>query len=189
MISRGFISALSSKYNILDIIELPEVDSDFTQLATRLEKTKKTRFDSKDRYVIGHLDTDYYLPDCPYGLGMFNLVRTFLHLDIPLNTLILFTNHIGIKREFEILIPKEMHEHNFPTIIDDCIMVANMVRLGLNQEEGDINTSAIVNHGIAMLGAPRTHRTMLYTQMVEKNLLNTYAVSYKGEKRVSSNVS
>lgn len=185
MISSVFIDALSSKFKILDIIELPEVDFDFELLANRLAKTKKTRFDPKDRYVIGHLDTDYYLPHCPYGLCMFNLVRTFLHNDIPLNTLILFTNHLGIKKELEILIPKEMHKHNFPTIIDDCIMVANMVRLGLNQKEGDIDTSAIQNHGIAMLGAPRIHRNMLYNQLVKRNLLDTYAVSYKGDARVS----
>lgn len=185
MISRGFIDALSSKFNLLDIIELPEVDSDFDLLATRLAKSKKKQFDAKDRYLIGHLDTDYYLPNCPYGLGMFNLVRTFLHNDISLNTLILLTNHPGITKEFEILIPKEMHEHNFPTIIDDCIMVANMVRLGLNQEECSIDASSIVNHGLAMLGAPRIHRNMLYNQLIENNLLDTYAVSYKGDKRVS----
>jgi hypothetical protein len=64
-------------------------------------------------------------------------------------------------------------------------MVANMVRLGLNQEECSIDESSIVNHGIAMLGAPRIHRNMLYNQLIEKKLLDTYAVSYKGDKRVS----
>lgn len=185
MISSGFIAALSAKFNLLDIIELTDVDSDFDLLATRLAKTKKTHFNSKDRYLIGHLDTDYYLPHCPYGLSMFNLVRTFLHNDIPLNTLILFTNHFGIRKEFEILIPKEMHEHNFPTIIDDCIMVANMVRLGLNQEECNVDEVSIENHGISMLGEARIHRNMLLNQLLERNLLDTYAVSYKGQKRVS----
>ena len=185
MISSGFIDALSAKFNILDIIELTEVDNDFELLVTRLTKTKKTHFDSKDRYLVGHLDTDYYLPSCPYGLGMLNLVRTFLHNDIPLNTLILLTNHFGIKRELEILIPKEMHEHNFPTIIDDCILVANMPRLGLNQEECNVDEVSIENHGISMLGEARIHRNMLLYQLLERNLLDTYAVSYKGEKRVS----
>ena len=185
MISSDFIDALSSKFNILDIIDLTEVDFNFELLATRLTKTKKTHFDAKDCYLIGHLDTDYYLPNCPYGLSMFNLIRTFLHNNIPLNTMVLLTNHFGIKKELEILIPKEMHKHNFPTIIDDCIMVANMVRLGLNQEECSIDTSAIENHGVAMLGAPRIHRNMLYNQLIKKNLLDTYAVSYKGDKRVS----
>lgn len=185
MISSVFIDALSSKYNILDIIEFTDVDSDYELLATRLTKTKKTYFDSKDRYLIGHLDTDYYLPNCPYGLGMFNLIRTFLHNDIPLNTLILITNHPGISRELEILIPKEMHEHNFPTIIDDCIMVANMVRLGLNQDECNIDATSIENHGITMLGESRIHRNMLYNQLADRNLLDTYAVSYKGNKDVS----
>jgi|TARA_R110002126_G_scaffold124148_1_gene266032 coenzyme F420-reducing hydrogenase gamma subunit len=180
MISRSFIAALSAKFNILDVIDLPEVDSNFAILADRLLNTKKKYFATKDRYVIGHLDTDYYLPGCPYGLGMFNLVRTFLHNDVPLNTLILLTNHPGIKKEFEILIPIAMQEHNFPTVVDDCITIANMVRLGLDQDECSIDESSIVNHGISMMGAPRPHRNMLYNQLVEKNLLDAYAVSYKG---------
>jgi coenzyme F420-reducing hydrogenase gamma subunit len=180
MISRGFIDALSSKFNLLDIIELPEVDSDFELLATRLAKTKKTHFNSKDRYLIGHLDTDYYLPSCPYGLSMFNLVRTFLHNDISLNLLILITNHKNIKKEFEILIPTEMQEHNFPTIIDNCLTVNNTVRLGLNQQECNVDESSIVKHGVSMIGVNRIHRNMLYNMLVERNLLDAYAVSYKG---------
>ena len=183
--SPGFVSALTAKFNILDVIDLTEVDSDFNILAKRLLDTKKVHFSTTDRYLIGHLDTDYYLPDCPYGLSMFNLVRTFLHNDIPLNTLILLTNHPGIKKEFEILVPKEMHKHNFPTIVDNCITIANMVRLGLNQDECTLNESAIVTHGITMLGSPRIHRNMLYNQLINKNLLEAYAVSYKGSTSVS----
>ena len=166
MISSGFLDALSAKFNLLDIIELPDVDSDFELLATRLTKTKKTHFNSKDRYLIGHLDTDYYLPHCPYGLSMFNLVRTFLHNDISLNLLILITNHKNIKKEFEILIPAEMQEHNFPTIIDNCLTVNNTVRLGLNQPECNVDESSIVKHGVSMIGVNRIHRNILYNMLV-----------------------
>ena len=180
IISSAFIEALSTKFNILDVLDVTEFDSNFNILVNRLLKTKKEHFAPKDRYLIGHVDTDYYLPDCPYGLSTFNLVRTFLHNDIPLNTLIFLTNHPGIKKEFELLIPKEMHKHNFPTIIDDGLTICNTVRLGLNQQECSVDVSSIVKHGVSMFGVNRIHRNMLYNMLVERNLLDAYAVSYKG---------
>ena len=179
-VSNVLINALSAKFNILDSFPLPSVDHDFQLVSNRLLQTKKEVYDSNDRYIISHLDTDYYLPSCPYGLNMFNLVRTFLHNDISMSTLILITNHKNIKKEFEILIPTEMQEHNFPTIIDDGLTICNTVRLGLNQHECFFVESSIVKHGVSMFGVNRIHRNMLYNMLVERNLLGAYAVSYKG---------
>jgi len=179
-ISNVFVNALSAKFNIIDKFALPSVDHDFQLVSDRLLQTKKQVFAHNDRYIISHLDTDYYLPSCPYGLSMFNLVRTFLHNDISLNILILITNHKNIKKEFEILIPTEMQEHNFPTIIDNCLTVDNTVRVGLNQHECNVDESSIVKHGVSMFGVNRLHRNMLYNMLVERNLLDAYAVSYKG---------
>ena len=178
--SNVVIDALAAKFNILDKFDLVTIDHDFQAVADRLLQTKKQVYAQDDRYLISHFDTDYYLPSCPYGLSMFNLVRTFLHNDISLNTLILITNHKNIKREFEILIPAEMQEHNFPTIIDDGLTICNTVRLGLNQQECNVDESAIVKHGVSMFGVNRIHRNMLYNMLVERNLLDAYAVSYKG---------
>ena len=73
-----------------------------------------------------------------------------------------------------------MQEHNFPTIIDNCLTVNNTVRLGLNQQECNVDESSIVKHGVSMIGVNRIHRNMLYNMLVERNLLDAYAVSYKG---------
>ena len=54
MISRSFIAALSAKFNILDVIDLPEVDSNFAILADRRLNTKKKYLPTRDRDVIGH---------------------------------------------------------------------------------------------------------------------------------------
>ena len=93
-ISNVVIDALAAKFNILDKFALPTIDHDFQAVADRLLQTKKEVFAPDDRYLISHFDTDYYLPSCPYGLSMFNLVRTFLHNDISLSMLILITNLI-----------------------------------------------------------------------------------------------
>ena len=181
-LAQQIIDALSTKFNLIDILQVNQFDHDFQILADRLEKTRKDTYSINDRYLIEHSDTDYYLPNCPYGLSMFNLVRTFLHHDIPLGKVILVTSHKNIKREFEILIPKFMHHYNFPTIIDNCLTAFKDVRLGENQKEVEINPNKICKHGVSMMGVPRVHRNMLYHQLIEKKLFDSFAVSYKGTK-------
>ena len=179
-LSEVFVSALQKRFNLLTLIDIDNIDENWDILKDILVQTRKEIYQPNDRYVIVHSDTDYYLPECPYGLSIFNLVRTFLHNDIPLNTLLLITDHKGIRKEFELLIPDEMHEHNFPTIVDDCLTALVNTRIGMNQEETHFKESDIVKHGVSMIGIPRIHRNMLYNQLREQNLLDTYAVAYKG---------
>tara|TARA_B100001057_G_scaffold207381_1_gene208079 strand:- start:1513 stop:2088 length:576 start_codon:yes stop_codon:yes gene_type:complete len=180
-LSEVFVKAIQKKFNIIALLDINYMDHDWDILKDILVATRKSVYEPKDRYVIVHTDTDYYLPGCPYGFSIFNLVRTFLHNNIPLYTMLLVTDHKGIKKEFKILIPKEMHEHNFPTIVDDCLTSIVNTRIGMNQEETHFKESEIVKHGVSMMGVPRVHRNMLYNQLREKNLLDAYAVAYKGE--------
>ena len=180
-LSEVFVNALQKRFNIIALLDINNVDQNWDILKDILVATRKTVYKPKDRYIIVHSDTDYYLPGCPYGLSMLNLVRTFLHNDIPLNTLLLITDHKGIKKEFEILVPKEMHNHNFPTIVDNCLTALKNTRIGINQEETYFNESDIIKHGVSMMGVPRIHRNMLYNQLRKQNLLDAYAVAYKGE--------
>ena len=180
-LSEVFVDALQKRFNTIALLDINNIDKNWDILKDILVATRKIVYKPKDRYIIVHSDTDYYLPGCPYGLSMLNLVRTFLHNDIPLNTLLLITDHKGIKREFEILIPKEMHEHNFPTIVDDCLTALVNTRIGMNQEETYFNESDIVKHGVSMMGVPRIHRNMLYNQLRQQDLLDTYAVAYCGD--------
>lgn len=180
-LSKTFISLLEKKFNIVALLDIDLIDHDWDILKDIFEKTKKDVYNKNDRYVIVHTDTDYYLPECPYGLSIFNLVRTFLHNDVPLNTLLFITDHKGIKKEFEILIPKDMHEHNFPTIIDDCLLGFKCVRLGRSVPDIEYSATQIVKHGISMIGVPRIHRNMIFNELKTKKLLEKYAISYKGQ--------
>ena len=174
---------LATKFTILDNIRLHNYHQDWEAFAKRVRQTRKEVYAHKDRYLIEHSDTDYYLPECPYGLNIFNLVRTCLHEDISMNTLIIVTNHIGLHKEFKILIPEHMHEHNFPTIIDQCFTGLRNTRTGLNQSKVENNVSDITKHGVSMMGVARIHRNILFNLMKEHDMLDDYAVSYQGTKK------
>jgi len=174
---------LATKFTLLDNISLLDYYQDWEAFAKRVRQTHKEVYDYKDRYLIDHSDTDYYLPECPYGLIAFNLVRTCLYEDIPMNTLIIVTKWKGLHKEFELLIPEHMHKHNFPTIIDQCFTGFKNSRLGLNQPKVENNVSDITKHGVSMMGVPRIHRNILFRLMKEHNMLDDYAVSYQGIKK------
>jgi hypothetical protein len=174
---------LATKFTILDSIRLFRYFHDWEAFAKRIKQTHKEVYAHRERYLIDHSDTDYYLPKCPYGLNMFNLVRTCLYEDIPMNTLIIITNHIGLQKELELLIPEHMHKHNFPTIIDKCITAFKNVRTGLNLPIADYSVDEIIKHGVSMMGVPRVHRNLIFNLMKKNNLLDDYAVSYQGTKK------
>ena len=174
---------LATKFTILDSIRLAYYFDDWPAFAKRIKQTHKEVYAHRDRYLLTHSDTDYYLPHCPYGLNMFNLVRTCLYEDIPMNTLIIVTNHIGLQKEFKLLIPEHMHKYNFPTIIDQGMTSFENIRFGLNHTLADTSVDEITKHGVSMMGMPRIHRNILFKLMQKNNLLDAYAVSYQGTKK------
>ena len=185
-LSSDAIEHFKKTYNVLATLRLANFDHDFTKLEDLLQSTYKYEYAHNDRYIIEHSDTDYYLPGCPYGLSIFNLVRVFLYLDIPLYTLLFITNHRGISKEFEFLIPKNMHEHNFPTIIDNCLTVFSNTRTGHNMCTGlSVDVDSIIKHGVSMIGVQRIHRNILFNELKRNNLLNKISVSYNGANNVS----
>ena len=177
-INKALATKLAQKYNVLDTIRLFNYTNDWSLFVERVNKTRKKVFEHQDRYVIDHSDTDYYMPHCPYGLTMFNLVRTCLHEDICMGTFIIVTNHIGLAKEFETLLPAHSRR---PVVIDKCFTAFKNITHGSNQPKFDHAETNITKHGVSMMGSARIHRNMLYNKMVANNLLDKYAISYKGQ--------
>jgi hypothetical protein len=177
-INKALAKKLAEKYNVLDIIRLFNYTNDWALFVERVNKTRKPVFEHQDRYIIDHSDTDYYMPHCPYGLTMFNLVRSCLHEDICMGTFIIVTNHNGLAEEFEKLLPAHSRR---PVIIDRCLTAFKNTTHGSNQPIFSHAETDIIKHGVSMMGSARIHRNMLFRQMIRKNLLDSYAISYKGQ--------
>jgi len=177
-ISKELEDKLSENFNILDKIRLYDYQHNWKLFVERINKTRKPEFAHNDRYLIDHHDTDYYMPHCPYGLAMFNFTRTCLNEDIPMHTVIIVTNHIGLKKELKLLLPDHSGQ---PTIIDKCFTAFKNIRSGINLPKFDHHVHQITKHGISMMGLPRAHRHILFRQLKERHLLNKYAVSYRSD--------
>jgi len=169
----------SNKFNILSETDLLEVNDNFDILKQRLLNTKKNTFLPNDKHIIIHYDTDYYLPECPYGLTIFNLIKTFIDVDISLNTIIFITNHKDIIKEFKTLVPESKWDYNLPIIIDDCISCFTHASISAYKSKNiPINAKKINKHAVCMMGVQRIHRNILFNHITDKNLFNKIATSY-----------
>ena len=182
-ISDNFRSLIYRKFNIITEVEIVRYDHDFTLIQDIVTKHKQNIFADKDKFLIIHDDTDYYLPNCPYGTSMFNLIKIFTELDIPYSKILLLTNHVGIKKELEYLIPPTELHHNFPTIIDNSIMFHVNNSLSVSESNvSDLDVQEITHHAICMMGCKRIHRNILFNFFKQRHLFKKIATSYNSRE-------
>jgi hypothetical protein len=179
LLDKKYYNFLNNKYNILGYWDLVMIDQNFDLFEHELLSTRKECYNLNDFYIIVHGDTDYYLPHCSYGLSIFNLVRSFMHVDISLSKLIFITNHYGIKSEFEQLIPEGMQDYNFPKIIDNSFSHDSAFNFDLKNTKVDLDS--IQYHGLSMMNVNRIHRNILFNHLQKNNLLDRFLVSYTGK--------
>ena len=169
-ITKEYYRAISKKYNILGHINFLEFDNDFQILENYLGPLNKNYFSPNDRFLIEHMDTDYYVPEFKVGLKLYNLFSVFKNLDIPFFTMLLYTNHFGIKKEIDLLLPEANDQ---PTIISTFI---SKLHYTTNYQNVDFSSNITIP-AVCMMGTRRSHRHALYQLLDKENLLNRVAVS------------
>jgi hypothetical protein len=167
------VDILNKKFNILFAIDCRDFDTNYQTLDSLLRSIKKDQFDFNDRILLVHMDTDYYDPLLPFGLFPINVIRFFKQHDIPLFVLLLVTNHIGIKKEFELLLADHSKD-DYPTIVETLLskaLLTDSIDVDL-----DIDTGRIEKAGLCMMGAKRSHRIAVCNFLKNNNLLDKVAL-------------
>lgn len=158
MIPAELANLLTKKYNIIGNIEFKQFDYNWDNLRSFFRYTKKTKFDHCDRYVIEHQDTDIYLAEMSVGLNLRNFFEVVRELDIPLFTILIWTNHFGLQKELDIL-HGQSHVKDRPTVIESFCACTHMAD---NYVDQGIAVDEIQHHAISMMGVNRSHRFALY---------------------------
>lgn len=153
---------LEKKYNIVDVFNFSRYDYQFDHLEQRLIKVKKATFDANDRIVVVHFDTDYYIQNS-VGMNLTNLFLLWQKLDIPLHTMLLYTNHFGITKEID-TICQHSELIDRPTVIETFVNGLSY-ESATYQTEPDLEIDQIEYHGLALMGAPRSHRYAMYNHL------------------------
>jgi hypothetical protein len=179
-------TALQSRFNVIEFVDVYKIDNNFEDLKKQLLRSKLDFYTPNDRYVIDDDDTHYYLPGCSYSLSWYNIIQTFLDVDIPLSSIIIFYNGHGLLEQILPLIPHELQDLKcVPYIIDrksDCWLIAggyldDIFIKNFNKEKPIVNT--INKHAVTMMGKTRVHRNIIHNHIKEKQLFNKIATAYK----------
>lgn len=171
--TENYKKLLYSKYDILGHYELKWVDSDWPVFEKYLQSKKLQHYTPKQKYIVEHMDTDYYHPGFDHGFWLSNLISVFQAVDIPLHAMLLFTNHFGIEKEINVLAPDP---HDRPLVVSSFITTMHYTN---QYQPMDIDAEHIKYPAICMMGAGRTHRHAMFRFLEKHNLLETVAVAVK----------
>ena len=161
-IDPGLEAELTGAFNIIEQFETKQFDcGNMDFLISRLKATRKETFDTLDRYVIVHFDTDFYWHG--HGINLNNLFSVWKSLDLPLYTMIYYTNHHGITEEINKLCCSS-HVKDRPMVIETLINLINYQPRFY--ENFDANIDSIDRHGLCMLaGSQRSHRGATFNHL------------------------
>jgi len=177
-IKESLFNLLSSKFNIITALNLRDLGISYDSMnvfRSDLMKVHQKHYSNHDRILISHMDTDYYDSNYPYGIWISNLIRTFNEFDIPLFTLIIITNHYGLKNEVNML---TTGNRKFKPLVIETLLSDALLGNYNNNVNKLINSNNIQYSGLCMMGQSRSHRNAMYNFINNESLINNVALSY-----------
>ena len=170
---------LQEKYNIVAEIDLFSY-YDPQLLYRDLKSAYKECYESTDRILIYHYDTDFYYAKGSPGFTISNLITCLNSLDISVNFCLLLTNHYGISHEINSLTTSELcmpiFENNYQLLQTDP-----------DPKPININVDKIRKSYICLNGSQRTHRVLFLSYLKEYRLLGGGILSWHFSPLVTIN--
>ena len=147
---------LKQRFNIIDQFAIIDIDQDWPLFALRMASLRR-EFGPRDRILVTHCDVDYYDTHAKHGLSIRNLIYTLQSVDIPRYLLLLWTNHVGIKQEIDMLCQDD-HPSDRPTVIESLMLNNHRPHTWYDVA---INPDAIEIPALTMMYHQRDHRHAL----------------------------
>ena len=144
-----------------------------SRLYNDLLKLKQDHYESNYRFIFLHYDTDYYVTNDQPGLMLRNLQRILVNLDVS-NYFCLILTQQNIEKELEILRQQETTENCAIANIQNFLQ--NL--LWFDKENVELNPKAITSKYQSLCRVRRSHRTLLYSLLRNKNLIDHGMVSF-----------
>lgn len=174
------IDELSRHFNILHWVpRIPEDPAQVEQYEHMLASTRKDAFDDRDRYVVIHADVDYFLPGVPYGLCMYNLIRSFQCADIDLERLVIVTTDLGGGENLLCQIrPLTLNKH-LPTVINIAGNGGTWMQLPNTRGVDELDINRIEKHAVCLMRMARVHRNLCYHMIEQAGIKDRIAIRYR----------
>jgi hypothetical protein len=162
---------LHKKYKILSTISFPTLDHDPKKMFHMLAAARKDVFQSNEKILVLHYDTDYYVRGV--GFTLQNFLRCLKFLDISPSAVLFFTNHHGIQKEIKNFYLEQYV--NFDTH-NDRMMIFENNYVNIQSTPHPLQTSIDIDKihlaFSCLLGRKRTHRVVLLSQLQKLNIVD-----------------
>jgi hypothetical protein len=172
-IHQKVIDLVNEKYKILEILDLVYYDNRLMDLDQILNEYQNHTFASDERIVILHHDTDYYSENS-IGNNTYNLFKLIARNSIPMEFVIIFTNHYEIKSEVNHLC-RHIVNQTPPKIIYTSLWYDFPQNL---DTPPSINYQNIEHLYACLNGVERAHRVLTLCYLNQNDLLSRGMVSY-----------
>lgn len=172
-IHRTLLSYLEDRFDIVDVIYVPEIDGDpanfyrfFSQFTTR-------EFKHTERVLISYCDTDYYADINAVPNNLYNIIKSIAYTNVSTDHLLMLTMSFDVEPTVDRLcqgfnigaIPTISTRlwHDFPSLIQDDVKIKD--------QKTHLFSAAI--------GVPRVHRRLFLASVYDKNLLPFGVINYR----------
>lgn len=180
---KSFKDNIEKKYSILTYINLVHYDYQIEHLFESIKKVYKNQYNSNEKIVILHYDTDFYITK-HIGNTMYNLLQIINYFGISPSVFIILTSNYGLDKELKYYYQNFVS--NFDVENDWFNVIENNYSRLQSQENIETNLSMscekICYHYSLLNGAPRTHRKILVSALYAQNLIDKGIVSWMFQK-------
>ena len=175
-VKQSIIDLIEGKYQIVKIINLVKYDTNPELLSCVFFEYYNVEFAHNQRLVILHHDTDFYPSLTSVGNTIYNVLRLCANYMIPLEKIILLTNHYGIEDEIKNT-AKQICNADSVTVI----YTSQWYDFPNQSEINAIVPLDTLDYDYlycCLNGQQRQHRLMTLCMLQEHNLTEVGAISY-----------
>ena len=176
---------LDKKFKVLCYINLSIADLSPAVLDQMLKGFHNYVFKSNEKIIIAHADTQYYLPSCKFSITLYNLHKTLSTYNIPLESILMFTNHYGIEEELKLL----ANIFNCANPITAFVSFYDTVGTVNKVNPISINHNTIDHLFCCINGIQRSHRILLLSMLKHHDLFSLGIITSNFENKFNNNSS
>lgn len=177
-------SRLCKDYDILFSANLLDYDYNMQKLKVELSRYASYTFNNNQRIIFSLYDTDYYFLNSKVGFTSYNLLKILNDLDINLSNCILFTNHIGLKKEIKLLCREYFWQDNEINIFENNYSTALVSQ---NPDNFDKDPNDITHHFCFLSNVKRNHRWLLRIFLYKHNLEKKTIMAWHAHPKTNFN--